>query len=313
MKLWYSPYELYPLGSIHRFRKAIRHGILIKFQNKNIKSGYSDCHPLMEFGDPSVSVLIKKLKSDPSHFLIQRSIGFAKIDGQAREERKSLFLRRRIRSHYTCADIEKLTPKKMEKLAENGFKSLKIKIGKDVKRESMALNRLPTDLRQLFRWRFDANGKDGDVFLKQLHSSFYDLVDFIEDPVPFDKEVWTKIEHQFGIRCAFDSPPDGDKKTSFRGVRIIKPAREFLSPRQKDIITNSMDHPVGQSFAFWMAQKTCAKFRDQTQDFGLQTTHLFKTNSFFKWIQTDSAYFKHSDGYGVGFDSLLEKISWQAV
>ena len=310
MKIWYAPYELYPLNHLNRFKKNSRRGFLIKIQNKNIKEGYADCHPIAEFGDEDVAVLLQRLALKKWTPLLKRSIHFAKVDGQAREEKKNLFSYQKIKSHYTCSDVRILNAKKLEQLIELGFSTVKIKVGRDVRLETHYLNRIPLKIRTLLRWRFDANGGGGEPFLKMLDENYREITDFIEDPMPFNKKKWHHLGSTYSMACAFDHPTGTRGKADFRGIRILKPAREIVSPRKKDVITNSMDHPVGQSFAYWTAQSVVKKFKMQPCDYGLQTAHLFKSNAFFEQIKTSSAHFKVSDGWGVGFDSLLKREKW---
>lgn len=313
MKIWYSPYELFPLGALNRFQKNPRRGFLIKIQTRVLAAGYADCHPLMEFGDGSVELLIKRLEARKPTPLLKRALHLAKIDGAAREEKRSLLTSQKVKSHYTCSDLKTLTSSKIEKIIEQGFSTVKVKVGSDVQLETHVLNGLPTSLREALRWRFDANCGDGEQFLKLLSTDFLQRTDFIEDPLPYKIKKWLELSKKYSIKCAFDRPVGAKKLNEYPGIRVLKPAREPVAPRRVDILTNSMDHPVGQSFALWAAQTAIKKFNTQPQDYGLQTAHLFKMNSFFEHIQTNTAYFRPSDGYGVGFDDLLEKMPWQSL
>ncbi|MCC6138256.1 MAG: hypothetical protein IT287_06465, partial [Bdellovibrionaceae bacterium] len=225
----------------------------------------------------------------------------------------------KVKSHYTCSDIKTLNAKKIESVLALGFSTIKVKIGSDVKLETHILNGLAPKVRASLRWRFDANCGDGEQFLKLLAEDFFEHIDFIEDPIPFQQKKWSELSKKYSIACAFDRPIGTKKQigpkaqSDFRGIRVLKPAREAVSPRRVDILTNSMDHPVGQSFAVWAAQTAIKKFHKQPHDYGLQTAHLFTTNAFFEQIQTSTAHFKPSDGYGIGFDDLLEKMPWQSV
>lgn len=313
MKIWYAPYVLNPLSALNRFQTKERHGFLIKFQNKEIDAGYADCLPIAEFGDGSVEVLLKKLRAKKYTPLLKRSLHLAKVDGKARSEKKSLFSAQKIKSHYTCSDIQSLNSKKIDSLVERGFTTIKVKVGSNPQIEAVILNKISAESRMKLRWRFDANCGAGDQFLKNLDENFRAQTDFIEDPLPFQLKRWTELSEKFDVQCAYDRPIGSKKVTGFRGIRVLKPAREAVMPRKVDIITNSMDHPVGQSFALWAAQTAVSKFHGQTRDYGLQTAHLFKSNPFFEEIKTDTPYFRVSDGYGVGFNDLLERQEWLSV
>lgn len=309
MKIWISPYELFPLASLNRFQQKTRKGFLLKIQTSSLEAGYADCHPLVEFGDDTVEALLKKVRSQKKSSLFERSIALAKIDGRAREEKRSLFSKTPIKSHYTCSDIRKLSTKSVEQWMERGFTTVKLKVGKNPKAESLHLQSQHS--RSLpIRFRFDANSGTGDQFLSGLDDDYLEKTEFIEDPLPFDLKKWSALSKAFSVACAFDAPKRAKTDQVYKGIRIIKPVRQSLTPKKSDVITNSMDHPVGQSFAFLAAQKAVDKWGKQPKDFGLITAHLFKSNPFFKEIATSSPYFKASEGYGIGFNQLLEGQKW---
>lgn len=308
MTIWYSPYELQPLTALNRHKKNRRHGFLIKVQTRSIEAGYADCHPILEFGDSSVEEQLKKLRAGKPSALSERSIALAKIDGRAREERKSLFSKTKVRSHYTCSDVQQLTPKNLEDWQERGFDTIKLKVGGNISMETQSVSKLSAQ--NQIRWRFDANSGKGETFLAGLNEDVFIRTDFIEDPMPFHAGKWAKLTALYSVPCAFDQPQGADFKSVYRGIRIIKPARDSRLARKRDVITNSMDHPVGQSFAFWIAQKAVEKFKGQSHDHGLITSHLFKSNNFFNEIATNSPYFKSSAGYGIGFNDLLKRQKW---
>ncbi len=308
MKIWYSPYKLTPIAALNRFKKNTRAGFLIKIQTRSIEAGYADCHPLLEFGDPNINTLLRQYSQSP---LLERSIQLARIDGRAREDKKSLFSRQKIKSHYTCADIHSLNAKTIDQIRRRGFTTIKIKVGAAPEREALYLN--TTVRNPSLRWRFDANGAGGDRFLSHLDDVHLANTEFIEDPLPFREEQWTALENKYNVQCAFDRPLSAGGNRNYKGIRVIKPAREKTRFRRRDIITNSMDHPVGQSFAFWAAQVAVARWGEQPVDFGLMTSHLFRSNEFFNQIASPDCYFRPSEGYGVGFDHLLKRQKWIAL
>lgn len=313
MKIWYSRYELFPKVALNRFTLHKRGGFLIRIQTQDFQYGFADCHPLLEFGDQSVEKHLQMLSAKKESALLNRALYLAKIDGVAREERKSLFSHTKIKSHYTCSDIKKLTFAKIQKCLENGFTTFKIKVGRNVKAEAQVVNRLAAYFQREVRWRFDANSGVGDVFLSLLKDSVLEQTDFIEDPTPFRLKKWNELTKKYKIATAFDRPLLAPKNFLFKGIRVVKPAREFLKIRKSDIVTNCMDHPVGQSFAVWAAQNWVDREGTQMQDYGLQTAHLFKTNSFFSEMRTGSCFFKTSSGHGIGFDKLLGEIKWRRI
>lgn len=315
-KIWIAPYELSALHPLNRFRVSPRRGFLIKIQNADIEQGYADCHPLKEFGDKPVEEYVLELRSQKiSSSLLKRSLTFAQQDGQARTEKRSLFSKISIKSHYTCTFVQQLTPSMVKRCLKQGFTTVKLKIGVDPEAEARHLRRLSLEVFSQLRWRFDANSHGGELFLKSLPQNYFEFVDFIEDPCAFSASRWKTFERKYGVSCAYDRPQGATASDeAFAGVRVIKPARETIRSRSRDVITNCMDHPLGQSMAFWTAQQAVSRWTKQKTDYGLQTQHLFKTNSFFSQIKTEGPYFKTSDdGYGVGFTKPLEKLKWQSL
>jgi len=279
-------------------------GFLIRLQTKDFRAGYADCLPWSIFGDESRQKLIARLKEGKLNELLLRSLYYATLDGLAREKRVSLFDKTEVRSHYTCSDLNELTPKFLERLEERGFSTIKVKVGGDPVKESRWLSEIPS----VFRLRLDFNGAGGSEFLRRSRSQLLERIEYVEDPAPFSARAWHLLEKKYDIVIACDEPPA--KPALYAGVRVIKPARTSQRLRRRDVLTNSMDHPVGQSFAFWEAQQYVRGWGGQRKDFGLKTAHLLKPNAFTAEIFDESPYFTFSDGYGIGFDKLLEKQKW---
>lgn len=310
-QFWYSPYELKPLPQSHGKVLPPHRGFLIRWRSADFEEGYADCLPWEMFGDDSIEIQLKKWRQGAPSSLLQRSLYFAHLDGVARSLQVSLFNEgpEKIKSHYTCADVGLLTPGLLEQVAQKGFTTLKIKVGRSPEQELSAFKKLTQDLKS-FRLRLDFNSKGFEPFMGEF--SDFELrpqLDFVEDPCEYSFVDWEKIHHQYSLSIYFDQPPCGAAETIVPYPRVIKPARQNLTLGTKDIITNSMDHPVGQSFAFWTAQQELAD-REQALDFGLQTSHLFEPNSFSQEIESNSCYFQPSRGWGIGFNDHLRKTPW---
>lgn len=314
MKVWYSPYKLFPKHSLNNKTSGSRSGFLIKIHDYNMLAGYADCHPWPEFGDETSNVQLKRLREGQFSEILKRTIYCAMIDGLARERNESLFDQKiKVRSHYTMASITELTDAHLKKILNNKFQTIKLKLGKNPEAEAKKISRLSPQLFKKLSWRLDFNGRGGEVFLKHADPSFLKCVEFIEDPEAFHKQRWNKIEKEFSVTLAFDQPAQGSENTLYKGPRVIKPARQSRAVRAQDILTSSMDHAVGQSFAFWQAQQVVKSHGKQKHDFGLQTQHLYKSNPFFDEIATTQPYFKFSEGTGLGFDDLLARQKWLSL
>lgn len=307
MKIWYSPYVLKSYSSLNRLGAREKEGFLIKVQTDEFEAGYADCCPVEIFGDESWQQQIKNLKDRQLNALLKQSLYFAKIDGRAREEKESLFGNKKIKSHYTCNYIEELTQRKLEELTSFGFSTIKIKMGRNVTNEARSFLALVDMAKERFRWRLDFNGQGAKEFLSLMPKDVISQIELIEDPESYNLKSWEKIKSNYGVSIY------SDKNQENLWPVVIKPARQNIHARTQDIITNSMDHPVGQSFAYWQAQEDVTSLGKQSRDYGLCTGHLFEPNDFFKELSFYTPYFKPSEGYGVGFESLLKKQQWIAL
>jgi hypothetical protein len=299
MKLWISPYT---------------GGFLLKIQSREFRAGFADCRPWPVFKDASVSTHIQLLKKRRLNPLLKRSVFFAHIDGLAREEQKSLWPEKvRLRSHYTLLDLKPLqSDELLQSVREQGFRTLKLKVGRDLANEIPFCLRLAE--KNWFRLRLDFNGVDAEPFLKKMSSLFLSQIEFIEDPGVFDERRWRELESKFAVRTALDQALENPLAARSRSLmKVIKPARENDLARAQDVITNSLDHPVGQAFAALQAQKSVQRLGRQTRDYGLQSSHLFPPSAYFAQMSTNSAFFHGIPGTGIGFDHLLEREPWKQI
>ncbi len=307
MKLWIAPYGV---------DKKLD-GFLIKLQSQDFAAGYADCRPWPVFNDASVEQHIQLLQNRKLNALLKRSVFFAHVDGVARAERRSLWPKHvRLRSHFTLLDVAHLSSDDvLQKIREQGFRTLKLKVGRDFTKEIPLCLRLAE--KNWFRLRLDFNGVNAEPFLKKMSSLFLSQIDLIEDPGVFNETQWLMLETKYGIKTALDQAMGADTKSAreakSRFAKIIKPARENHFARAQDVITNSLDHPVGQAFAALQAQYSVQRLGQQTRDYGLQSAHLFEANSYFSQMSTDTAYFQAIPGTGIGFDDLLEREPWTAI
>lgn len=307
MKLWIAPYGVSKKPD----------GFLIKLQSREFRAGYADCRPWPVFKDVSVEQHIEMLEQRKLNALLKRSVFFAHIDGVAREEKRSLWPKHvRLRSHFTFIDVAQLSSDDLlQKIREQGFRTLKLKVGRDLSKEIPLCLRLAE--KNWFRLRLDFNGVDAEPFLKQMSSLFLSQVELIEDPGAFNATQWLMLQKKYGIKTALDQASGHNTKSAreekSRFAKIIKPARENQLARAQDVISNSLDHPVGQCFAALQAQHSVQRLGQQTRDYGLQSAHLFEPNAYFSQMSTQTAYFQPIPGTGIGFDDLLEREPWTEI
>jgi O-succinylbenzoate synthase len=275
--IWYSEYALHPRRALSAIATpGLRRGALIR-----AGSGFADVHPWPELGDAAVDEQLAILARGETTALTARSLEMARADGEARERGVSLFEGLTVpASHWPGNDPPR------------GFDTVKVK---DV-----------GDLPPKVRLRIDFNATlRPEEFLMIAEGLPHDRVDFVEDPCPYDPDVWTALREQTGLRLALDrmSAEDGVD------VLVVKPAIQDVPKSSKEIvITSYMDHPVGQLHAAAIAARFATSARC-----GLVTHVLFERNEFSERLELDGARLRAPKGTGIGFDDLLERISWKRL
>ncbi len=320
MRLWSSPYTL-------RSREALsgktstneRSGSLLKVEFENGAVGFADIHPWPELGDLPLDSQLRLLSEGKTTSLTARSLALAQVDGEARAKNQNLFDGFEVpTSHFLVNNLSSL---RADQVWAEGFRHLKVKLGRDPWGESRRLNEMAGEL-QNFRLRFDFNGLlKGDEFIsfiERLPSSLRDKIEFVEDPVPWDEEEWIRLSVQTGTPLAldrFEGPLE-----QVRGFQwlILKPAiqdPEVWLARRRDLklcLTSYLDHPVGQLGAAYEAARL--------QSTGL---HLGACGlvSHFSWVDNEwtrrlsvkGARLIPPAGSGIGFDDLLHVASWSRI
>lgn len=279
--MWISPYELVPRAKLSALAAATpRRGALLRVGN-----GFADIHPWPELGDAPIDEQLSLLARGRQTALTAASIRFARIDAGARREGRSLFEGVNIpESHWPAAAGE----------APQCFDTIKVKMPGGV-------------LPPRGRLRLDFNAILNEVeFERTARTLPRERVDFVEDPCPYDPEVWARLRERTGLRLALD------RKVGRAGVDvlIVKPAVQSIKPSElpagmEIVVTSYMDHPVGQLHAAVVASSLATNTRC-----GLVTHVLYETNAFSERLGLDGARLVGPPGIGIGFDDLLEGLPW---
>ena len=125
-------------------------------------------------------------------------------------------------------------------------------------------------------------------FNESLSSHTRNNIEFIEDPFPYDPDLWFQYQKQTGLNFALDRGPYNANK-GFK-VRIWKPVILYsVETTQPICITHNMDHEFGRRYAAY-----CASI----------TNYSIKVHGI--------GDFNHNkNGYGLGMDDYLESLSWK--
>jgi O-succinylbenzoate synthase len=280
MNVWIHRYQLVPKRRLSATaREGPREGALLR-----IDGGFADVHPWPELGDLPLDEQLSLLARGELTALTRASLGMAKADGDARKLGRSLFEGVTIpESHWPG-----IRPPR-------GFDTVKLKDAAEI----------PEGVRV----RIDFNGRlTPGQYLQIARELPRDRVDFIEDPTPYDPRTWRQLREEGGLPLAYDAPRSGERLPAQAfDVLVHKPAVEvdFPSFDGPVVVTSSMDHPVGQFGAAWVA----ATHRSSSRC-GLFTHVLYEPDPFLERIRADGARLLPPEGTGIGFDDLLENLAW---
>jgi O-succinylbenzoate synthase len=239
-----------------------------------VDDGFADLHPWPELGDLPLDAQLALLAVDELTPQTSASLRLAALDGAARARGVSLFDGLTIpESHWPGND------------PPEGFDTIKIK----------GLQPVPEHVRV----RIDFNGTLSPEQFARLKLPAN--VDFVEDPCPYDPVAWGELRKR--VRLALDRF-EGDAD-----VLVHKPAIQAAFPRHGDVVVTSyMDHPVGQYGAAYIAATNPVNARC-----GLFTHVLYEADAFLERVRSDGARLLPPGGTGIGFDDLLEQLSWTSI
>ena len=318
MKIRAHHYTLQPGPDPARAARTPRQGALLKVEFDNDTTGYADLHPWEEFGHSPLSEHLASLKTGTPTPLANLALRHARTDAAARRAGVSLFDGLpEVLCHALFTDWTEAPRSAFEQCATEGYTAAKLKIGRDPEREAEALNQL-ADLP--LRWRLDANtSKDTFRVLDALHPDIRQNIEFLEDPIPYSPAAWSALCSHAKLPLALDwQLPSTPPPWPGAQILVIKPASQDAFPLalaaahagMELVVTHSMDHPLGQSVAFWTAMRLRERHGDLVRDGGLQATGLYQPDNFTTQLQTAGPRTIPPPGTGFGFDDLLAEIPW---
>jgi O-succinylbenzoate synthase len=156
-------------------------------------------------------------------------------------------------------------------------------------------------------------------FMEWMTPRVRKLLDFVEDPFPYEAERWTKMQADYGVRLALDKQLRG-ANAGF-AVAVLKPGRrewremtDGLPEQTRVVMTSAMDHAIGQSFAAWEAAVAWRELGERMDLCGLCTEHLFAEDDFFARLNSHGGKLSvDREGTGLGFDDVLRKLPWKKL
>ena len=296
MKIWFYRYLLEPRSS----KMKNREGALLRVETQDGQFGYSDLMPWPEFGDDPLESQIQLIKNKAQSELATWSLKLAEKDASARSH--NLYLLKNshlIENHKLVTDFDEISEGQVV------GKTLKIKIGKNLKDECLFLNKL--EAAKSLRLDFNSKGTmpDIDYLLKNLKPNVLEKIEFIEDVFSYSVNKWNSVSSKIKLALDFEPLPSIEQIPAFQFL-VLKPSREnptvkldyALKHNLKIICTSALDHPVGVAHSLAFAVELKQKYPDQVITCGCDS------NSNYNLIITSDHLL------GIGYDDYLTKISW---
>ena len=324
MKVEIAPYQLQPVeGS----QLSTRRGVLLRVIFDDALSGYADCHPWPELGDAPLEAQLLLLASGRTTDLTGCSLAFARIDAKARQSRKNLFQDLEVPlSHGLMTTATSSSEKVISKLLSQGHRTLKIKMGFNIDEEAdFLLHWQKTLLSMECTLRLDFNYRLSEhQFRGFLHKTRNVLpcIEFFEDPFPYHPQHWQAIREEYGIKLACDREcATALESPNACDFLVVKPAVQNTAPFLSEqrglrpiVMTSYLDHPIGQLAAAYTAAVSMKDHPQAMSMCGLLTQHAYETTPFSeRLLQNDAHLVPSLEGYGWGYDDLLEAMPWQSL
>lgn len=315
MNIFLHPYDL---EYKHSNEKKGRQGALLKVFFKDGLVGYADCHPWPEVGDKAINEQIHSLQCRALTPLLEQSFRWARLDAEARKANKSLLGEMKVpKSHFFISDLLECDEKFVDQIIEQGFTHVKMKLGNYLPAETAQLLKLFEN--RPLKLRLDFNEKlskqEFFSFLKRIEK-ILPKIDFFEDPIPYDPQVWKQIQESYGIKFAVDKNAlQASFEPDSAAIFILKPAlhsKELFEqiPQNKIIVTTYLDHPLGQLAAAYTASLIDPKGE---RIHGLLSHYTYHQNAFSNSLSKKGPNFTIPTGPGFGFDKELEMLVWEKL
>jgi O-succinylbenzoate synthase len=285
--------SLYTLEGKDSFKD--RQGALLRIENNDKSPGYCDVHPWPELGDKPLNEQLSLLRQGIKTSLTQCSLKFAEVDSIARASEKNIFSNLKIPpSHWLVKSADEAIPEK--------FSIIKIKADPSAHLKEW-IKTIPLHL----KIRIDFNNKHTfETFSRFINSirEYWDRIDFIEDPFPYDKKQWESMP----------VPLAGDFQDERGPIVIAKPAVDDIgkfTSCKRLVVTSYLDHPLGQLGAAYTA---ATKMPNKSEVCGLLSHLIYEKNCFSERLHNNGPdLIIPSEGTGFGFDDLLENLSWKLL
>jgi O-succinylbenzoate synthase len=308
-RLWFNAY--YATVASGPFRE----GALLRIAFPDGCLGYCDCHPWVQLGDAPLRAQLAAAATRGSTPLLTCSYRFARLDAEARAAGRSLFEGLHIPpSHQLLANNDRI-----EELVQQGITHFKFKCGSHLDMEMEALkNWVHVAPSALFRLDFNEQ-IPREVFValwNKIPDSLKERIDFIEDPYPYDPDLWYRDQEHLKVSFAADrASKEAFMHPGSCHAIVIKPAIEpvpdSIPSEAQLVVTTYLDHPLGQMSAAYVAATLKRQFPSRVGFCGLLSHRCYRSDPFIDALDARGPFLRTPQGLGLGFDSLLKELPWQ--
>ena len=305
MNIWASPYQLESVKDDLPDQK----GVLLRIQFPTGRTGYADFMPWPQLGEETLSQQLEHLSRLELTPRLEQSLFFASWDSE--RSNKKISLAKLPKHHWLATNLDDA-----EKLVRAGHKLIKIKAGpQNLPELSDFIESNPT-----CRFRIDFNNSlDEMIFYNWLCGlESREMIDFIEDPYPYDPILWKEVMDEFSISLALDGWL-GNFPEDLKGVShlILKPVlipadrvlNRLASKNFRFVVTHCLDHPLGQiqakAFAALALEEGFA-----LESSGLGQVSLYQPTLFDKQMAEIE---KQGVGAHWGYQEILETLDWKLI
>lgn len=299
MKISYFPYEIESTwhGQAHA-------GALVRVELEGGKCGYSDLHPWPELGDPTLQECLRALANNyPILPIVMRMSKIAMLDADARARDLSLARGCEVpRSHKLIANLDTVTTQQLEHWVAAGYSHVKVKMGRDLRKETERLKFLVGSVP--LQWRLDFNGRVNQADLSKWWGAnekwLRGSLDGIEDPessgqaqLPNLQVFWDRVKSEQTDSQGIVWKPEVSEE----------PGRDRTGPLW---VTNNLGHPFGHAVAMTMAARI-----GHSEVSGLQGLEEYRPNEWTEAIRYHGPSTLPPAGLGFGFDRQLARLKWR--
>jgi O-succinylbenzoic acid--CoA ligase len=267
-------------------------GGLIKWVDPEGNFGVADLCPWPSLGDQTLE---QELLTQGK--LFQRSIELAKSDLEARKNKIKLISEVVVQNHLLIQDYKSFDFKNLVQSI------VKIKGDQDYKSLAEVLNSSVSGFEKIrLDFNFCLTESEFRDFLSLLNSDLLKKIETVEDPFLFELQSWTELNQTVRLSLDWSELQSADAQSW--PYTIAKPARKHQDSFL--YMTSSMDHPVGVAHGLAQAQMWPEKAH------GFLTLSSYQPTEFHSAFQQSGTDLKYvSDGFGIGFESALQNISWE--